>query len=380
MKILMILVLAVLLALLAIWALPVLKGYVLIRADGWAVEMNLFVLLCLILAIYLLGRLAIWAWFLPGNTVRAFFERRAAAQLEIGMLALSEGDWRKAEKALSKAARNSDQSALGYIGAAQAAHGKGDGQKMEAYLESADQSARAHDSVLITRASLRLASGDPQAALDTLAELSRSREMRPRVLEIKARCFEELGHWPELAELAPQLERAEIIDSEQRGHLENRAALAGINQADDVAKLILRYKALSKAQRSDEAYATAYVRRAIALNAASEVVKDASAALDRNWSEALLMAYAQASGDAPGAAQLEKWLKRHPDSAGLHLLLGRHCIQAELWGKAREHLETAVQLDPSPAAYAQLGELEASQGQLETALTHYREAHQRTEP
>ena len=108
MKALMAILLAALLAVATIWALPVLKGYVLIRAGGWAIEMNLLVLLTLLLGTYATVRFLVWAWFLPGNAVRGFVERRAAAQLEVGMLALSEGNWKKAEMALSQAARNSD--------------------------------------------------------------------------------------------------------------------------------------------------------------------------------------------------------------------------------------------------------------------------------
>ncbi|MEM9184047.1 MAG: heme biosynthesis HemY N-terminal domain-containing protein, partial [Pseudomonadota bacterium] len=273
MKTMLSLVLAVGLALLAIWALPLLRGYVLIRADGWAIEMNVFVLLASLASLYILIRLGIWLWYLPGNAVRGFFQRRAAAQLEIGMLALSEGNWQKAEKALSKAARKGDQSALSYIGAAQAAAGTGHEGRADEYLQHADQSSKAHDSVLITRASLQLSANHPDEALATLNELGRTKETRPRVLELKARALEQLERWTELAAIAPALTKAKIIDDEQQSRLEHKALLAALEGAQDSAALTTSWKNLSRSQRQEVVFLKAYAANAAALGASDMAEK-----------------------------------------------------------------------------------------------------------
>ncbi|MEM9531176.1 MAG: heme biosynthesis HemY N-terminal domain-containing protein [Pseudomonadota bacterium] len=378
MKVMVALVLAVLMALAAIWALPLLRGYVLIRADGWAVEMNVFVLLVILASTYVVGRLLIWLWNLPGNAVRGFFQRRAAAQLEIGMLALSEGDWQKAEKALSKAARRGDHAALSYIGAAQAAAGTGHDERVEGYLEHADETSRAHDSVLITRASLQLASGHPEEALSTLNELNRTREGRPRVLQIKASALEQLGRWSELANLTPALVKAGIVDEDQRQRLVRKAALATLEGAADAGALQSAWKGLPRAQKAMPQFLSAFASHAQALGAAEMTTKPLRAYLNNEWSETLLADYARAeTDDTRRTTQLEKWLKQHPDSPGLHLFLARHCVTRELWGKAREHLETSVQLRPDAEAWAELAELKMRDGDLEGAVASYRQATQR---
>ena len=48
----------------------------------------------------------------------------------------------------------------------------------------------------------------------------------------------------------------------------------------------------------------------------------------------------------------------------LHLLTARLCATSEIWGKAREHYETSVRLDPNPTAYAELAELKAREGDI----------------
>ncbi len=379
MKVMLALVLAVGLGLAAIWALPILRGYVLIRADGWAVEMNVFVLLASLASIYLLMRLLVWLWNMPGNAVSGFFRRRAAAQLEIGMLALSEGDWQKAEKALSKAARKGDQSALSYIGAAQAAHGTGDESRADQYLESADQSSKAHDSVLITRASLQLTANHPEEALASLNELKRARETRPRVLELKARALEQLERWPELAAIAPALTKAKIIDAEQQSRLEHKALLAALESAEDSGQLNQAWKSLSRSQHKEAVFLKAYAANAAALGAPELAEKELRSALGRDWSDSLLDHYVIATASSPKLAnQLEKWLSKHPDSAGLHRHLGRQSVLSEQYGKAREHLETSVNLSPSADAWAELAELKAFDGDTEGALACYRQASQRS--
>ncbi len=374
------LLLGVALALGAIWALPILKGYVLIRAGGWAIEMNVLVFVVLLLAIYAVVRLVVWAWNLPGNALRRFFQRRAAAQLEIGMLALSEGNWRKAEKALSKAARNSEHQTMGYLGAAQAAHRGGGEERAEEYLDQASREGRARDSAVITRAQLQLASNQPEQALESLAEVRRGHETRPRVLQLLARCYERLDRWQDLADLAPALTKAEIIDREQARDIARRAALQKLGEANDAGELEARWRRLDRFSRRDEEFLAAFVTHAVKLGDDAAAEKELLPALKKNFSEPLIRLYADLPAPGASLSQAEKWLKTHPDSAGLHLLTARLCAKAEIWGKAREHYETSVRLSPDPAAYAELAELKAREGDHQGALDDYRRALGRSEP
>ncbi|MDJ0653375.1 MAG: heme biosynthesis HemY N-terminal domain-containing protein [Xanthomonadales bacterium] len=374
MKALMAILLAALLAVATIWALPVLKGYVLVRAGGWAIEMNLLVLLTLLLGTYALIRFLVWAWFLPGNAVRSFIERRAAAQLEVGMLALSEGNWKKAEKALSQAARNSDNPAVGYLGAAQAAHRGGGEQRAEEYLASAGKDRKAQDSVVITRAQLQLAAGEPQLALDALDQVKRSNETRPRVLQLLARCYERLDRLQDLAALAPNLIKAGIIGPEQGDKIRRRGFLQSLSKAPDIGALEAAWRSLDRGQRMDLEFLQAFAGNAVQLGAGQAAEKDLLAAIRKQWSEPLMELYCELPGTGADLAQAEKWLKAHPDSAALHLLTARLCARSEIWGKAREHYETSVRLRPNPVVFAELADLKAQEGDSQGALNDYRRA------
>ena len=224
MKLLITLIIALLVALAAVRFLPLLQGYVLIRTGGWAIEMNVLVLLLALLSAYWLMRLAVWAWNLPGNAARRYLERRSMAQLEIGMLALSEGNWRRAEKALRLSAKGSSSPAVQYIAAAKAAQAGGNEQRIEEYLDKANDTAQAAHPVAVTRAQLLLAAGDPDSARKLLEEIRRPRETRPKVLELLARTYERLERWQDLAILVPSLIKHKLIDADHGQRLERRAA------------------------------------------------------------------------------------------------------------------------------------------------------------
>ena len=72
--------------------------------------------------------------------------------------------------------------------------------------------------------------------------------------------------------------------------------------------------------------------------------------------------------------QCEKWLEVHPEDALLHLTLGRLCAREELWGKARLHMIRSLEIEPSVAGYDSLGQLLERKGELEIAMSCFRNA------
>ena len=132
---------AVLLALLAAALAPVFKtdpGLVQLQFHGWTVETSLLVLVLAILLLWLLGWVLVRLWKLPRETARKVREQRALAQLEKGLLALTEGDWQTAERALERSASAHGRTTARYLAAAEAADGQDAGDRAEYYLEQAD--------------------------------------------------------------------------------------------------------------------------------------------------------------------------------------------------------------------------------------------------
>ena len=73
------------------------------------------VLAAALLVLWFLVQLAFWLWRMPVETARKMNEQRAFKQLEKGLLALTEGDWRSAEKALEKSASTQGRTTAHYL-------------------------------------------------------------------------------------------------------------------------------------------------------------------------------------------------------------------------------------------------------------------------
>jgi HemY protein len=373
-------IIAIALALLAAAIAPVFKsdpGLVQIHFLGWTLETSVLVLLLAAIALWLLVHFLIRLWRMPAETARRIREQRALTQLEKGLLALTEGDWGTAERALQKSASTHGKTTARYLAAAQAADGQDAGDRAEWYLEQADSSKpRQRFLVALTRARILTANGEYEQALQILEDLHKRRRKHPQVLELLSRCYRELGRWEPLQKLLPLMQKANVIDAESVERLKQQAAISVIRQCRDPDSLKACWQGLPKPmQRTFEVVAT-YAEHAVRLGGPEMTEEVLRASLKREWNPALLIPY----GD-PGARdatrrlkQCEKWLKDHPEDAALHLALGRLCAREELWGKARHHLIRSLELDPSVAGYDSLGQLLERKGELEVAMACFRNA------
>jgi len=134
-------VIAIALALFAAAIAPVFKsdpGLVQIHFQGWTIETSVLILAVALVALWLVVHFIIRLWRVPAETARRVREKRALAQLEKGLLALTEGDWSTAEKALEKSASSHGRTTARYLAAAQAADGQEAGDRADWYLEQAD--------------------------------------------------------------------------------------------------------------------------------------------------------------------------------------------------------------------------------------------------
>jgi len=375
MNIIIWLIVTFLIMLAGVWFAPHAPGYMLIRIGVFAVETSVVAFVVILTSTMMLVWFAIKLWRMPGNTVRKFLKKRAEAQLELGILALSEGDWSKAEKALSRSAKSGKTRSVSYIAAAQAAHSRGAEDRGEAYLDQADQPGRAHDSVVITRAQMALASGDPQTALTLLDEFKQTRSKKPRVLDLFARCYERLGRWRELAALAPELVKSGAISAERADALKNKALISAMTDAKDDSELKLAWKGLSRAEQKKHDYLLTYTDQALHLGYQDGLEKILRSSLNQDWSEQLCDRYSQLSDDSQlRLKHAESWLSQHADSEALQLLLAQLCVERELWGKAEQHIDRCLELGSNPLAYELKAKLALNQDDTEKAVQFYQQA------
>jgi len=380
MKSLFLILIVVALALLAAAIAPVFKtdpGLVQMHFRGWTIETSLLTLVLSVLVVWLLVWVLVRLWKVPAETAGRIREQRSLAQLEKGLLALTEGDWSTAERALEKSASSHGRTTARYLAAAEAADGQDAGDRAEWYLEQADTRNRKQRFLVdLTRARILTQNGHYAEAKPVLETLLKRRRRHPQVLEMLARCNRELGEWEALLKLLPVMQKANVIDEQEAVELRHSAAIGELRRCKDRATLQSSWKALPRKIQKAPEVIKAYADQAV-LQGLPEMTEEViRVSLKREWIPALLIPYGEPGpDDTPRRLkQCEKWLEVHPDDALLHLTLGRLCAREELWGKARHHMIRSLELDPTVAGFDSLGQLLERKGEMEVAMACFRNA------
>jgi HemY protein len=371
---------AIALALLAAALAPLFKsdpGLVKIHFQGWTVETSVLVLILAALAVWLVVHLIIKLWKMPGETARKIREQRALVQLEKGLLALSEGDWVKAERALQKSADSHGRTTARYLAAAEAADGQDAGDRADYYLDQADtRNRRQRFLVELTRARILTQNRQFSNAIPILEALHKTRRKHAQVLELLATCYDETGQWEALQKILPVMQKAGVVDAQRVEQLQQHAAISELKQYRSADALKAGWRGLPKPMQRVPEVVRAFADQTLAIEAPELNEEVLRSSLKKQWNPALLIPYGESGGDdlAIRLKQCEAWLKDHPDEPLLHLVLGRLCAREELWGKARHHMIRSLELEPTVGGYDSLGQLLERKGELEIAMLCFRNA------
>lgn len=361
------------------------SGYVLLSFGNYTVEMSLALLLMLLAALfaalYFGIRLAIRTLHLPQD-VREWKQRRgsrlAQQAMTRGLLEMSEGNWRNAEKRLVRFADRSETPLLNYLAAARAAQLQGAHERRDVYIRLAHETMPSADvAVSLTQAELQLADHQLEQALATLKHLRSVAPKHNYVLRLLRRLYEQLGDWEHLRELLPELRRRKVEDEADLHHLEIRTHRSLLEQAflaDDERRLNLAWADVPRPLREHPQvlgdYA-GYLQESGQDARAEQMLRDA---LRRHWEPGLVETYGLLETGEPGKqlSNLEKMLADHPDDPVLLLTLGRLSLRAQLWGKARGYLEACIGRNGPPQAYRELGQLLERLEEPDKAIEIYR--------
>lgn len=351
-------------------------GYVLIEFGPWRVQMTFVVLAGAVIGAWMLGSLVVGLLRWPQRSVRRLRDARARRSLDRGLLALSEGDWRQAERLLGRAMQGPTIGTAGYLAAARAAQGQSDPDQRDRYLAQAGRSGKRRKlSAGLLRARMLTEEGDFKEAIEVLEGLHLKQPRHQGILKLLLECYQQADRWHEVRLLVPALKRAGVFGKNRAEELEALAVARELEVAHDLPGLEEVWKRLNRKVTLRPEVVGSYARRALELDHASVAESPLRRALNADQDGTLLMLYAQADAAdrQTRIRHCEGWLKNH-DSSALRQALGKLYLDAREDDKAREHLEIAVKHSPDPQAYALLGQVLDRAGQLEPATQCYRNA------
>lgn len=344
------------------------SGYVLFGRGYDTVEMSLSLFILILFLSYLFGyillRFIFRTWTMPEQIKlwRQAQQTEKARKISLkGLVNLSQGQWKKAERLLIRSVKNSDMPLLNYLSAAKAAQKQNSPERRDHYLSLAHKSMPDADfSVKLTQAELQFAHGQNEQALATLVHLHSLSPKHPHIMVLLSRLYQQLKSWQDLKKLLPQLRKNKVFSDKKLLELEKEIYLEliqQINNKENADELPVLWKNISKELRKDTSLIEVYCQQLIQFESNNEAETILRNHINKEWQPKLVKQYGLVK-----SSQIEKQLvfaeslsKDHDNNPILLLTLGRLCMYNDLWGKARAYLEASIGNKELPETYKELG-------------------------
>ncbi len=350
-------------------------GMVSAQLMGYEIQMTFVVALGLFIAFIVLFWLVVYFLRLPKNVMKNISINRSRKSFAKGLLALSEGKWKVAEKQLLISTKNSLTPELGFMAAARAAVAQNKLDDAFSYLDDAENSTDNPLTVDLTRCELWVKIGSYDTAIKLLNRILKSYPNNPRALYLMTQASQHSGQWQRLREILPKVEKLAILPQEKVNLLTQQSIQQQLKSAESETQLLDTWNSLNKQQKGEYNYILAYSQTGLKLGLYEPVAKLTETALNKDFSEPLLAIWSQLNiDDKQKTNTAEKWLKKHPENAQLLSILGQMCLKNKLWGKAQSYLQKSLGINPNAATFKLMAQYFDAVGEPDNALEAYRQA------
>lgn len=359
-------------------------GYVMLTISGWTIHTSAtFFVIALFLSfisLYLAVRSVIRFLHMPQD-IKVWqthrHQRRAEKYLTEGLIHMTEGRWKKAERDFCKAAPYSRAPYVNYLCAARAAQESGAIDKRDDYLRLAYQNnPDASLAVGITQAELQLSQQQTEQALATLSHLQNKQPEQSQVKQLLLNTYTDLNDWDAILKLIPSVEKTGLYSREQIQAKQLEAYAGLLRDAGELKnkdKLDTIWSRIPRKLQQHFYLIEVYVSERLSFENTSDCETLLRTAIKRQWDTTLVRLYGLVSASEP-AKQLaiaESYLQSHARDAVLLLTLGRICKKNKLWGKAKDYLQESIDVQANPEAYYEYAQLHEHEGNREAAAECY---------
>ncbi|MBL4660135.1 MAG: hypothetical protein JKY19_07250 [Alcanivoracaceae bacterium] len=350
-------------------------GYFYLRFAGYEIEMRFIVAFGLLILFIFLFWLTVFFIRMPKNISKNFSSNRSRKSFAKGLLALSEGKWKLAEKQLLISTKNSPTPELGYMAAARAAIAQNKIEQAFMHLDEAENNTDNPLTVDLTRCELWVKTAEYSKAINLLNRILQSYPNNPRALHIMVQASQNAQQWQQLREILPKVEKLKIMTQDKIQRLIQHSILQQLSFAKTEEHLQASWNSLNKTQKLEYDYIHAYAQTGLKLAMFEQVAKLTENSLNKNFSKELLEIWSQLNIDNNQRIKTaEKWLEKNSDSAELLQILGQLCLQNKLWGKAHNYLQKSVEINPNSKTFKLLAQYFDAVDEPENALKAYRQA------
>ncbi len=359
-------------------------GYVMMTISGWTIQTKatLFVIVLFLsfLVLYFTVRSLVRFFEIPTEikTWRQHrHQRRAEKYLTQGLINMTEGRWKQAERDFCKAAPYSREPYVNYLCAARAAQELHAVDRRDEYLRLAyHNNPDASLAVGITQAELQLSEQQTEQALATLKHLQTKQPNQNQVKQLLLETYTDLNDWQSVLNIIPSIEKTSLYPREQI-QAKQLDAYAGLlkeaGNRKDKQTLNTIWANIPRKLKQHFYLIEVYVTERLKFDDTADCELLLKSALKGHWDHLLVRLYGLvvASDLVKQQATAESWLNNHSRDAVLLLTLGRICMRNQLWGKARDYLGESIDVQANPEAYYEFARLHEQEGNREAAAECY---------
>lgn len=344
------------------------QGYVLISIANKTIEMSVTTMAIFVIALlaalfgleYLFKKLiyassTTWNWF----SVRKL--KHSRRYTNEGIIKLLEGDWKGAEKKVTRWANHHDMPLLCYLVASQAAHEQGNTAERDKYIELASQQEDSLLAVELTKAKQQISESNYEAAFDTLSNLKGLHPNNTAVLGLLKATYMQLKLWQPLLELTPKLVKHKLMTADDQRDLEQKAQcglLHDVAQQQGSEGLISHWNKLSRKQKQSSHLVSCFVKQLIARKADSEAFTVIKENIAKNGANELYMLLPELNlaDHHPVVVMLERAISKDSGNAEAHSALAQFYLREQKWAEAQSHFEKALALRSNVSDYGYLSD------------------------
>tara|TARA_Y100001956_G_C4127714_1_gene191263 strand:- start:886 stop:2073 length:1188 start_codon:yes stop_codon:yes gene_type:complete len=344
------------------------QGYVLISIANKTIEMSVTTLVIFVIAalaalfaLEFFIKKALYASSATWNYFSVRKMRRSRRYTNEGIIKLLEGDFKQAEKKVTRWANHHDMPLLCYLVASEAAQGLGETEKRDRYLELASQQENAQLAVELTRARQQIREANYSAAFDTLSTLKGSYPNNAVVLNLLKQVYVELKLWQPLLDLLPKLIKHNIVSKEDQEPLIQRAQcglLQEIASQKGSEGLVAHWNGLPRKVKSDNHLIECFAKQLISRQADNEAFTLIKETLKKHPNSTLysLLPELKLSDNHPVVTFLESVLRKDGNNAEANSAIAQFYLREEKWSEAQAHFEKALSVRSNVSDYGYLSD------------------------
>ena len=376
---------ALLLGAAAIWLMQQDQGYILISLGSVSVEMSFWLgaIIFVVASCILIWLLLFLRWLLAAGGVRQWWIARRAnkqtSKTAKGLMDFLSGDWLSAGRILKQSVKDPELSKVSLLFAAKAAANNQQLEQAKQLLTDFSVEYPQYKDF----ASLQMAESLIQASqIDRAIEILEAIQSENKTsLRLMANIYVLTSNWSALEALLPKIKRQSVLDENNFKALQVKTYCGLLTNIDPklsakvrIQKLEAIWSGIPRSLRQIAEIIAAYSHGLATADAPEKALSLLTKALKSNWHPSLLQAYGRLE-IKDGTKQLaigEQWLATYSDDPQLLFALGGICRRMGFLGKAKDYMQSTIDIAPTVQAYHELAAVLELLGDTSSSSEVYR--------